>query len=234
MPVRPVRVRVPLRMPQAVPATTAAVWRPARDADRPTIVLGHGAGTDMTNPILLAVADDLSASGYPVVLFNFGYVTAGRRAPDPAPRLEECFRDVLAVAAAETGQDDFVLGGRSMGGRIASHIVAAGQPSRALVFLGYPLHRPAKAGERPERLRTGHWERLTVPALFVQGARDRLCDLGLLESELGRYAGPTAVHVIADGDHGFAVPKRTGRAAGDVHGEVSAVVRHWLDEEVRQ
>jgi uncharacterized protein len=186
-------------------------------------VLGPAAGTQVTHPPLARVAAGLAGRGYPVVGFNFAYAEAGRRLPDPPARLEAAFRDVVAFARRRLDRR-LVLGGRSMGGRIASRIAAAGEPCAGLALLGYPLH---PAG-RPERLRTAHWPELAVPVLFVQGDRDALCDLDLLERErrarLGQVA--TRLHVLDGADHGFRV---RGRDRGQVLDEVAGVVAGWLE-----
>lgn len=229
------RLRVPLSRPQAVAETSVVQWSPAVAAPGAAgLLLAHGAGTDMTNPLLRAVARGLAEQGHPVLLFNFAYTEAGRKAPDPMARLEACFRTVAAFARDRLGERPLVLGGRSMGGRVASHLAAQGEPADGLVFLGYPLHPARRAGtEVPdERLRTAHWEALRTPALFVQGDRDALADLALLERErAARLTGaPTVVHVVAGGDHGFAVRKKDGRGEGEVLGEIVGAISGWLGE----
>lgn len=218
-----VRLRVALRAPQAVGSTSAVLWCPRGDV-RTAFLLAHGAGTDLTHPFQRAVARGLAERGHAVMLFNFGYTEAGRKRPDPMPRLESSFRDVAAEVAARLPGVPLVLGGRSMGGRVASHLAAQGEPCAGLVFLGYPLH---PAG-RPERLRTDHWTQLRVPVLFVSGERDRLCDLALLDSERRRLAAVDhRLHVVAGADHGFKVRKMDGRGAAEVVGEVVEAVDGW-------
>jgi len=206
-------------------------------------VLAPGAGSRAGGPLLAGIAAGLAAQGHPVVAFDFAYGEAGRARPDPAPRLEAAWRDALAAAVpilrelgAQAGPP--VLGGRSMGGRIAMHLVAQGEPCAGLALLGYPLHpprRPGAGGAPPaDRLRTAHWPDLRVPVLFVQGDRDALCDLDLLGHErvrLGR--GDSRVHVLAGADHGFRPRGGHGspaREAGrDMLAEVVDAVAGWLD-----
>ena len=127
----------------------SGVWhRPAGGPPRRGLVLGHGASYNMNARFLVDVADALAARGIAVVRFNFPYAEAGRRVPDPQPRLEACFRAVASVVSEEIPR--LFLGGKSMGGRIASHIAADGFPTRGLVFFGYPLHPPGKP-DRPSR-----------------------------------------------------------------------------------
>lgn len=225
-------LRVLLTCPRAVAEITAVVWAPPSAWPGPALILAHGAGTDMTNPLLVAIARGLSARGVPVALFNFPYTEAGRKPPDPMPVLESCYRDVLAAMRERLGGVAVVLGGRSMGGRVASHLAAQGEDCAGLVFLGYPLHPPRRAGAAvpDERLRTAHWEHLRVPMLFVQGDRDALADLALLERERAAKLGGVAstVHVVAGGDHGFAVRKRDGRTQDEVFEEIIGVTYDWL------
>lgn len=149
-------------------ATTARVYRAPAPRDR-TLVLAHGAGAGQAHPFMVAFAEALAARGIDVVTFDFLYVSAGRRAPDRNDKLEACWR-----AAYDVGRDCFsgrvpFIGGKSMGGRIASQLAAAGTVGSAgLVLLGYPLHPP----KQPEKLRAAHLGKLTLPALIVQGRRD--------------------------------------------------------------
>lgn len=219
------RLRVPLSTPQARAETAAMCWSPPGETGRPGLVLAHGAGTDVTDSVLCAVGRGLANRGHPVFVFNFPFAEAGRKRPDPQSRLEAAYRDAAAVARDRLGDRPLVLGGRSLGGRMASHLAAEGWPCAGLVLLGYPLHPIG----RPERLRTGHWPALDVPALFVQGDRDRLCDLDLFAREReARLAGPSRLHVIAGADHGFAVRRRDGRSLRAVLDEVVDAVADWL------
>lgn len=222
------RLRVPLRPPQIVTHASAVLWCPRDQSRRLGLVLGHGAGTDLSNPVLLAVGRGLADRGYFVLTFNFPYAEARRKPPDPPARLESAFRDAITVAHEAMGDRALILGGRSMGGRIASRLVAQGQPCAGLVLLAYPLH----AARRPERLRTDHWPEITVPVLFVQGDRDRLCDLTLLERERrARLTGSgSQLHVVAGADHAFAVRKTDGRGPGAVLDEIVGAVGDWLDQ----
>ena len=133
-----------------------------------TLVLAHGAGAGQTHPFMVAFAEALAARGIDVVTFDFLYVAAGRRAPDRPPALEACWRAALALGAAEwSGRVPFI-GGKSMGGRIASHLAAAGDAAAGLVCLGYPLHPP----KQPDKLRVAHLPQITMPTLILQGRRD--------------------------------------------------------------
>lgn len=226
MPANASRLRVPLTSVQAVTATSAVLWEPVEDRGGLAFLLAHGAGTDFTNPLLRAVGRGLAEHGFPVMTFNFAYAEAGRKRPDPAARLEAAYRDAVAAARGAFGEDrPLVLGGRSMGGRMASHLAAAGVRCAGLAFLGYPLH---PAG-RPEQLRTAHWAALQVPLLFVSGDRDKLCDLDLLDRERRAHLRDVAhrLHVVVGGDHSFKVRKVDGRTEAVVLDEVVGVIAGW-------
>jgi hypothetical protein len=111
-----------------------------------------------------------------------------------------------------------------MGGRIASEVIAAGEPAAGLVLLGYPLH---PAG-RPDSLRAKHLEQVSCRMLFVQGSRDALCDLEKLRGVLSGLHVPLKLHVIEQGDHSFKVPARVGRTDREVWDEIVEIVASWL------
>ena len=175
------------------------------------VVLGHGAGSGMESPFMAGIAGALAELGLAVARFDFPYMHAGRKAPDPAPALIETWR-LARAAVAERVPLPLVAGGKSLGGRIASMAVAEGMPAEALVFLGYPLHPPG----RPDKLRREHLEQVAVPMLFLQGSRDPFAQPDLLAETVGRLR-PRARLVEADGgDHSFRVPggPRDGAAIG--------------------
>jgi uncharacterized protein len=198
----------------------------------PGVILAHGAGSDMTNPLLVAVHEGLARQGYLSVTFNFPYTEQGRRAPDPAPVLEACYRSVMAAVRTDTALrlPHLVIGGKSLGGRIASQLAAQGEASDGVLLLGYPLHPPGK----PEKLRVEHLTRITVPMLFFAGTRDPLCTLALLRQTLKKLVVPVTVHVIAEGDHSFGVPKRTGRTQEDVYEEIITASSTWIRETLQR
>ncbi|HVN87342.1 MAG TPA: alpha/beta family hydrolase [Candidatus Binatia bacterium] len=191
----------------------------------PAVILAHGAGNDMSNPLLSAVHEGLAARGYVSVKFNFPYTERGGRAPDPAPVLEACYRAVLDTVRADSqlAPPGIVIGGKSMGGRMASHLAAQGIDVAGLLFLGYPLH---PAG-RPEKLRTAHLARIVAPMLFFAGTRDTLCTLDRLRETL-RGLPRATLHVIEGGDHSFKLPARLRRSAQSVIDELIDVATAWL------
>lgn len=202
------------------PAGPVSVVSDGPKDGRPTYLLAHGAGGDMHGEFMTFFARALGASGARVCRFNFAYSEAGRKAPDRQPLLEETFR---AVVESITPTGPLVLGGKSMGGRIASHVVATGTKSDGLVFLGYPLHPPGK----PERIRDAHLRDIQIPMLFVEGTRDPFCPLETLEKARARFAGPSEVAVIDDGDHSLKVRKSSGRSTPEAWQEAVAAVASW-------
>jgi predicted alpha/beta-hydrolase family hydrolase len=208
-----------------VPVGEGSVSASWRGEGATAVVLGHGAGSNREHPFLVALAEALAESGRRAVLYNFPYTEAGRRLPDRNPVLEAAARSVADHARRDLGASRVVLGGRSMGGRIASQIVAGGAPAEGLVFLGYPLHPPTK----PETLRDRHLPSIEAPMLFVQGTRDAFARPDLLVATLERLGPKAWVHRVEDGDHSFAVRKSSGRSASEVKAEVHRAVLGWLD-----
>jgi uncharacterized protein len=209
-----------------IPVRDLSVTAGLHGAGETIVVLGHGAGGDRKTPLLRRLADAL-ASARPergVLLYNFPYTDARRRAPDPPDVLEMTARAVGDHARESLGARRVVLGGKSMGGRIASQAVAKGAAADGLLFLGYPLHPPG----RPETLRDRHLPAVRVPMLFVQGTRDSFARWDLLEALLARLDRTATLHRVEEADHSFRVPKRTGRAAADVEAEIVEAVLGWL------
>ena len=198
----------------------SGAWHGQKGGASLGLVLAQGAGYNMNSPFLIQIAEGLAERGIAVARFNFPYAEAGRGRPDPQPRLEACYRAVATAASEEVPQ--LFLGGKSMGGRIASHIVADGFPAAGLVFLGYPLHPPGK----PERIRDAHLKQVSVPMLFVQGTRDPFAIPDLLHRTVTSL--PTANLVeIEDGDHSFKVP---GRASAEVMVELIDTTARFITE----
>src|SRR5258708_30740393 len=174
------------------------------------LILAHGAGAGQSSGFMVRCAGDLAARGIDAVTFDFLYMERGRRLPDANDRLEACYRAVIAAVQDHPmlGRLRLAIGGKSMGGRIASQVAAGGGVGdlAGLVFLGYPLHPPGK----PERLRAKHLPRIGAPMLFVQGARDVLGTPDELRPIIAALAPPAELYVVAGGDHSFKVRKGEG------------------------
>lgn len=209
-------------------------------AARALFALAPGAGTTMQHPSIVALAEGLAARGVTVLRFNFPYAERGSRRIDAKPKLLAAYRaaaDALAdsrrgrerprtprSSGAGRGKGKLILGGRSMGGRMASMLVAEGYACDGLVFFGYPLH---PAG-RPDQLRDAHLPSVRPPMLFLQGTRDALCDLDLLRPVLARLGPRATLHEVAGADHSFAVRKSDGRTPESVLEEILSVTADWI------
>ena len=195
-----------------------------------SLILGHGAGTDQRNVFMVSFATELAERGVEAVTFNFLYTEHRRRIPDRNDRLEVCYRAVIDTVRKRIGSNKLAIGGKSMGGRIASQ-VAANTPLdlAGLVFLGYPLHPPGK----PDQLRSKHLPSIRAPMLFVQGARDAFGTPDELRPIIRELETAAQLFVIEDGDHSFKVPKKTGIPQQDVYRWILDHVVQWLNEAAR-
>ena len=226
----PEQVRVEILPDQSV----IALFYPAAAQDRAgvTLILAPGAGAGQTSAFIVNFATGLAARGIDVVTFNFLYSEERRRIPDPNDRLEACWRAVIAAVRAQTrtGQDALAIGGKSMGGRIASQVAASGIGAlTGLVLLGYPLHPPG----RPDRLRTKHLTQIKAPMLFVQGARDAFGSPDELRPIITQLKPSADLHVVEGGDHSFKVSKSAGVSQQDVYGAIQDRIATWLRTAVK-
>lgn len=209
----------------AVPScgeVSLALARPRKP--RSAALIAHGAGGNMNTPFLVSLQRRLAERSVAAARFNFLYTEERRPSPDRMAVLEACWRAVAGWARDELHPAALFLGGKSLGGRIASHIVAAGYPCAGLFFLGYPLHPP----RQESRLRKDHLPRITVPMLFISGSRDPLCRLELLAPVLEELGERARLHVIEGGDHSFKTP-RPAKSEAEVTGEVLDVLVEWMD-----
>ncbi len=191
--------------------TTATHYAPA-DPVGALLVLAHGAGAGQRHPFMVSVAAALAGRGIDVVTFNFPYMEHKRRLPDRAPVLEACFRAVVA-AAIDRGSlraRTLFIGGKSMGGRMATHLAAQGlERLDGVIALGYPLHPPGK----PEQVRTAHLSAITAPVLIVQGERDAFGTPAELAPAIAAMRAPVTLHVVHGGDHSLSVKGRSKEQA---------------------
>jgi predicted alpha/beta-hydrolase family hydrolase len=193
------------------------------------LILAHGAGAGQASSFLVRFASALAARGIDTVTFNFLYTEQGRRVPDRNDKLEACYRRVIEAChdgvLARKPRAKLVIGGKSMGGRIASQVAAAdGGGIAGLVLLGYPLHPPGQ----PEKLRTKHLAGITTPMLFVQGSRDSFGTPAELKPHIGQLNADVDLYVVEGGDHSFKVPKGTGRSQDQVYEAVLDKIERWL------
>lgn len=207
-------------------AARRVVYRPPlQKADR-LLILAHGAGAGQHSAFMVRIANALAERGLVVITFDFPYMAAGRKLPDPAPVLERAWRETIEAirAAPELGALPLFIGGKSMGGRMASHVAAQGTAGLAgLVFLGYPLHPPG----RPQQRRDAHLPAIREPMLFVQGERDAFGTAEEIRALLPGLSAASSLHVVPSGDHSFKVPAKGGLSQPAVEREVVEAVARW-------
>jgi predicted alpha/beta-hydrolase family hydrolase len=209
-----------------VPVGGQAVSASVHGEGDTAVVLAPGAGGNRRTPLLLRMAEAVAASGRRAVLYNFPYTEARRRIPDRPDVLEGTAQALAAYTRQRLGAGRVVLGGKSMGGRIASQAVAHGTPADALVFLGYPLHPPGKTSQ----LRNAHFGEVLVPMLFVQGTRDAFARWDLLEGTVASLGERATLFRVEDGDHSFNVRRAAGTKPLDVPADIAGAVLAWLSE----
>lgn len=220
-------------------SVTGLLYRPSKAArSGVTLILGHGAGAGQLHPFMQLFASGLAERGIDTLTFNFQYMEQGRRVPDPKAKLENCYRAVIEAARKhkKLKGNRVVIGGKSMGGRIASQVAALGfggltplsdaaAPEIAgLVFLGYPLHPPG----RPDKLRDAHLPQITAPMLFVQGSRDAFGTPDELRATIKKHHLPATLQVVEGGDHSLKVSKGASTTQAQVYETVLVQIAVWL------
>lgn len=169
-------------------------------------VAAHGAGSDMNHRSMLQIEQVLRPHGFEVVRFNFPYRQRGSRVPDRMPALEACFTEKVEEIRPKLDGRKLIIGGRSMGGRVASMMAAAGFPCDGLLLFAYPLHPAGK----PDKLRDAHLPRIRVPVLCFNGSRDALCGRALMERALLNVQTRWEMHWLEGKDHSFPVTPEIG------------------------
>jgi predicted alpha/beta-hydrolase family hydrolase len=191
-----------------------------------SVILGHGAGANQLSGFMRLFASGLAERGCDVVTFNFLYTEQGRKLPDPKARLELCFRAVIdtVVKHKKLKGNRLVIGGKSMGGRIASQVAAEdGENIDGLVFLGYPLHPPG----RRDKLRSEHLPKLKVPMLFVQGSRDAFGSEPEIATLIKKLKLPATLYAIEGGDHSLKVTKSSTVPQSQVYDQAMDAIARW-------
>ena len=189
------------------------------------LVLAHGAGAGMRHPFLETVARLLGERGIGTLRYQFPHMERRASRPDPPAVAAAAVRAAAAEAARLAPGLPLVAGGKSFGGRMTS-TAQAEEPLpgvRGLVFLGFPLHPPGRAGDQ----RAEHLAQVQVPMLFLQGTRDDFADLTLLKPLIKRLGQRATLHLVEGGDHSFHVLKRSGRTDADVMGEIADAIAEW-------
>lgn len=199
--------------------------------DRPLILLAHGAGAPSSSAWMVGWKQRLATLG-PTVAFDYPYMRSGRRTPDRLPQLIAAHREALVEAKARHAAPVF-LAGKSMGSRVGCHLALEEPSVRALICFGYPLKAPGKsAAVRDEVLLA-----LRTPILFLQGTRDALCPVDLLEKVRAKMQAPSTLHLVEGGDHSLNVSATALRAAGatqaDSDARVLATVEAFVQKTLR-
>lgn len=189
------------------------------------VVLGPGAGGTRETPQLLAAAATLDPKMYTTLLFNFPYQEAGRKFPDPAGVLEDTVARVAEFARAELRLGPLVLGGRSMGGRMASQAAAKGLSCDGLAFLAYPLHPPGQES----KLRDAHLGAIRAPMLFLQGTRDVFARLDLLKATVDRLGPSAQLALFENADHSFKTPRGAASTSKQTEAAMLGRLSEWLE-----
>jgi predicted alpha/beta-hydrolase family hydrolase len=211
----------------AVTALAYAAAAPARGA---ALILGHGAGAGQRSPFMVTFAQAIAMLGVDVLTFDFPYMQQRRKVPDRQPVLEACYAQVIARTrdALPGAASHLFIGGKSMGGRIATHVAAADRmlPVDGLVLLGYPLHPPG----RPNQLRDAHLKDVRRPMLIVQGERDAFGTPAELKPVLASLRPKPLLHVIEGADHSLKIGRSDKAAQAAVYDAVQHHIAGWIGE----
>lgn len=205
---------------------TALVYPAAEPRLDAALILAHGAGAGQHSTFITSFATAFAELGLQTITFNFLYTEQRRRVPDRRPALEACYAAVIQAVKSELdGTMALFIGGKSMGGRIATHVAAVGlaDSPRGVVLLGYPLHPPG----RPHERRDAHLPDVRCPMLFVQGSRDTFGTPAELEPVFASLRAPATLHVVEGGDHSFKVASRERRQA-EVFLDMQRAVVKWI------
>jgi uncharacterized protein len=194
---------------------------------RACYVMAHGAGAGMAHPFMQAMADALAIHGIATLRYQFPYMEQGSKRPDTPKLAQATVRAAVAEASRLVPELALFAGGKSFGGRMTSQAQAASPlPGvRGLVFLGFPLHPAGK----PSDERGEHLFAAQIPMLFMQGTRDQLADLRLLQTLVGKLGARATLRLFQDADHSFHVPASTGRKDSEIKAEMSAAFADWLE-----
>lgn len=202
----------------------SALWERPPGATA-VLVLAHGAGAGMRHAFIEALAAALLERGIACLRYQFPYMEAGRRGPDRPPTLVATVAAAVDMAAGLASDLPLFAGGKSLGGRMTSLAAAQGEISAAqgLVYVGFPLHAPGK----PSSDRATHLSQIDRPMLFLQGTRDKLAEMDLIEPLCRSLGERATLHVVDGADHSFHVLKRSGRTDEQILQELAEVAAAW-------
>jgi hypothetical protein len=195
------------------------------------LVLAHGAGAGMTHPFMAAMASGLAERSIATLRYQFPYMERGSKRPDPPQLAHAAVRAAVAAAAQAQPELPLFAGGKSFGGRMSSQAQAKTPLNgvRGLVFVGFPLHPAGK----PSQERAKHLAEVKIPMLFLQGTRDALAELPLIEPVCQSLGKRATLRLFADADHSFHVPAKSGRKDADVLAELLDITADWIKDRAR-
>lgn len=221
------QVKIPLPEPvHELEAVTGVLgipeWWPT--GSRVSVVLAQGQRSD--DGLLEALQRHLTERKFLTLRFGFPFLEAGKRRPDPMPVLQRTYASALATLSRDptAAPAHVFVGGQNLGALATAHAATARVRVEGLFFLGYPLHKQ----DDPTDVRAERLFRIINPMLFVQGSRDRHCDLPTLRRTLSRVGAPVTLHVVEEADHFFKVGRKSGRSAEDVRRELTATLEAWI------
>lgn len=217
----------PITVPIA-DASAVSGWFCLPEHPRACLVLAHGAGAGMDHPFMAAMAEGLARRAVATLRFQFPFIERGSKRPDAPPVARAAVRAAVAEARRRLPDVPLFAGGKSFGGRMSSQAQAEAplEGVRGLVFLGFPLHPAGK----PSQERAAHLREVGCPMLFLQGTRDDLADLTLLQEVLTPLADRVTLKVIDDADHAFHVRARSGQTDAEVREAMIETMATWFDQ----
>jgi hypothetical protein len=222
-------IKIPLRESARGVSEVSAIlgvpqWWPT--GQRVGVVLAHGAGRDLSDPLLEFLQRSLTERRCLTLRFNFPFGESGKKRPDSAEVLQRTFRAAIATLARDPNAAParLFLGAKGLGGAAAASLAGARVRVDGTFFMGFPLHPAGK----PELVQPEELFRVISPMLFLQGERDRHCDLDVLRRTLTRVGAPTTLQVIEDADQHFKVLKKSSRSDDDVLEEMLAYIYAWI------
>jgi predicted alpha/beta-hydrolase family hydrolase len=208
--------------------TTALVYPAEQPRIGAALILGHGAGAGQHSSFMTDFAAALAGLGADIITFNFLYTEQKRKLPDRAPALEMCYRAVIETIRdhVDSARHALFIGGKSMGGRIATQVAAADADVAlaGLVLLGYPLHPPG----RPDKLRDAHLPAVGRPVLFVQGSRDGFGTPDELQPIFARMIPTPTMYEVIGGDHSFRLTGRDPMRQRAVYEDIQREIVRWM------
>jgi uncharacterized protein len=215
----------PLTIQIKADETVSGLWL-APPGPRACLVLAHGAGAGMTHRSMAAIADGLCERGVATLRFQFPYMERGGKRVDPPPVAHAAVRQAVAAARARAGSAPLFAGGRSFGARMTSQAQALAplEGVRGLIFFAFPLHPAGK----PSEDRAAHLASVTIPMLFLQGSKDALAELDLLQHTIAGLGDRAGLDLIPEADHSFHVPAKSGRKDAEVLAAVLDRTVDWM------